>query len=121
MELSKILLIVLVIVGIIHLMKNKELVLPDLDLPVQDKTKVKNNVMKKVETRGLKTDDKLGNFPIPPTSSESTPLSESTNDDTTLINDSLIANPSIVNVIRSGIDNKEITLSQILSQRFNIR
>ena len=53
MELSKILLIVLVVVGIIHLMKNKDLVLPDLDLPVQDKTKVKNNVMKKVETRGV--------------------------------------------------------------------
>ena len=61
MELSKILLIVLVVVGIIHLMKNKDLVLPDLDLPVEDKTNVKNNVMKKVKTRGLKTDDKLGN------------------------------------------------------------
>ena len=109
MELSKILLIVLVVVVIIHLLKNTDLVLPDLDLPVEDKTntKVKNNVMKKVETRGLKTDDKLGNFPIPLISSVSTPLSESTNDDTTLINDSLIANPSIVNVIRSGVNNKE--------------
>ena len=62
MELSKILLIVLVVVGIIHLLKNTDSVLPDLDLPVEDKTKVKNNVMKKVETRGLKTNDKLGNF-----------------------------------------------------------
>ena len=102
MELSKILLIVLVVVGVMHLLKNTDLV-----LPIEDKTKVKNNAMKKVETRGLKTDDKLGNFPIPPTSSETTPLSESTNNDTTLINDSLIANPSIVNVIRTGIDNKE--------------
>lgn len=103
MELSKILLIVLVVVGVMHLLKNTDLV-----LPVEDKTKVKqNNVMKKVETRGLKTDDKLGNFPIPPTSSETIPLSESTNNDTTLINDSLIANPSIVNVIRSGVRNKE--------------
>ena len=103
MELSKILLIVLVVVGVMHLLKNTDLV-----LPVEDKTKVKqNNVMKKVETRGLKTDDKLVNFPIPPTSSETIPLSESTNNDTTLINDSLIANPSIVNVIRSGVRNKE--------------
>ena len=74
MELSKILLIVLVVVGIIHLMKNKDLVLPDLVLPVEDKTNVKNNVMKKVKTRGLKTDDKLGSH-IPPASSESKPLS----------------------------------------------
>ena len=104
MELSKILLIVLVVVGVMHLLKNTGLV-----LPIEDKTKVKqNNVMKKVETRGLKTDDKLGNFPIPSTSSETTPLSDSTNNDTTLINDSLIANPSIVNVIRAGIDNKEL-------------
>lgn len=104
MEVSKILLIVLVVVGIIHLLKNTGLV-----LPVEDKTnaKVKNNVMKKVETRGLKTDDKLGNFPIPLTSSDSTPLNESTNNDITLINNSFVADPSIVNIIRNGVDNKE--------------
>ena len=102
MELSKILLIVLVVVGIIHLLKNTDLV--DLvDLPVKAKEKVKNDI----KTRGLKTDDKLGNFPVPPTSSESNPLNESTNNDTTLINNSLIANPSIVNIIRNGVDNKE--------------
>jgi hypothetical protein len=99
MEVSKILLIVIVVVGIIHLLKNTDLV----ELPVKGKEKVKNGI----KTRGLKTDDKLGNFPVPPTSSESKPLSESTNNDTTLINDTLIANPSIVNVIRSGIDDKE--------------
>ena len=54
MELSKILLIVLGVVGIIHLMKNKDLVLPDLVLPVEDKTNVKNNVMKKVKQEVLK-------------------------------------------------------------------
>ena len=104
MELSKILLIVLVVVGIIHLLKNTEPV-----LPIEDKTdtKSKKDIIKKVETRGIKTGDKLGSFPIPPTSSESKPLSESTNNDTTLINDTLISNPDIVNVIRSGVVNKE--------------
>jgi hypothetical protein len=99
MEVSKILLIVIVVVGVIHLLKNTDLV----ELPVKGMDKVKNGI----KTSGLKTEYKLGNFPVPPTSSESKPLSESTNDDTTLINNSLIANPSIVNVIRGGVDNKE--------------
>jgi len=104
MELSKILLIVLIVFGVIHLMKKT-----DLDLPVEDKTKteLKTNIMKNVESRGFKNDNKLGNFPVPSTSSKSEPLSKSTNDDITLINDTLIANPSIINVIRTGIDNKE--------------
>jgi hypothetical protein len=99
MELSKIILILLVVIVVIHLLKNTDLV----DLSTKDMKKVK----KAAETRVLKPSDKLGNFPIPRSSSVSKPLNESTNNDTTLINNSLMANPSIVNVIRSGINNKE--------------
>ena len=120
MELSNILLIVLGLFVILHFFKkNGSLTTIDelnsCSSPNNknscDSGHKRNNSV--VDTRGLKLDksglnlDTLGNFPIPPTSSESKALSENTNNDLTLINNSLVANPSIVNVIRSGIDNKE--------------
>ena len=113
MELSNVLLIVLGLFVILYLLKNNgppttidELnsCSPPNKKKRSDSGYKRNNSV--VDTRGLKLDT-LGNFPIPPTSSESTALNESTNNDTTIINNSLVADPSIVNVIRSGIDNKE--------------